>query len=132
MNRHIGIGLVRDLVDTIQSNYQKLKDFKVPLLVFHGRRNQSIPYKDIYKAVSYIGSHDKTFKIIENGFIELYCDTEKEALFVFMMDWILKRIQKAPCLGQLSRMKLKTAPRKGPVFSVKRVALLVIYFLIVR
>ena len=132
MNRHIGIGLIRDVVDTIQSNYKKLKDFKHPLLVFHGKRNQSIPYNDVYKAVNYVGGNDKTLKIIENGFIELYCDTEKEALSLFIIDWILKHLQKSPCLGHLTHMKLKTAPRKGALFNVRNVALFAIYILIVK
>lgn len=132
MNRHIGIGLIRDVVDTIQSNYKKLKEFKHPLLIFHGKRNQSIPYKDVYKAVKYFGGNDTTLKIIENGFIELYCDTEKEALSLFMIDWILKHAQKAPCLGNISHMTLKTAPRRGAVFNARNIALLVIYALVVK
>ena len=131
-NRHIGIGLIRDVVDTIQSNYKRLKDFQHPLLIFHGKRNQTIPYKDIYKAVKCVGGNDKTLKIIENGYIELYCDTEKDALGVIMIDWILKHLKKAPVLGNISHVKLKLAPRKKSIISAKNIALLILYIIIVK
>lgn len=137
MNRHIGIGLIRDVVDTILLNQKKLKEFNYPLLIFHGKSNYSIPYQDIYKTIKHISSGSKTLKLIENGFIELYCDTEKEGLAVFLIDWIMKRVNGSrnnapPCLGQLSHLKLKTAPRRGGIFNAKNIALFVIYALVVR
>jgi Serine aminopeptidase, S33 len=126
-NLHIGIGLIRDVVHSIKSNSTKLNDFRYPLLIFHGKKNASIPYKDIYRAVKQISSNDKTFKLIENGFIELYCDVEKEALGVIMIDWILKRVKKSPCLGQLQNMKLKTAPRRRSMVNLKNIVMLIVY-----
>lgn len=131
-NLHVGLGLVRDVLHSITSNSAKMKQFKHPLLVFHGKKNAAIPSKDIYKAVKQFGSNDKTFKLIENGFIELYCDLEKEALGVIMIDWILKRIKRAPCLGHLQHMPLKTGPRRGSIINFKTISMVVIYVAILR
>lgn len=131
-NLHIGCGLVRDLLHTIKGNTNKIKNFKHPLLLFHGKKNASIPYKDIYKVVKLFGSNDKTFKLIENGFIELYCDVEKEALGVIMIDWILKRVKRAPCLGQVHNMTLKTGPRRGSILNFRNIVLIMLYFGIIR
>ena len=129
---HVGIGLIRDVVRSISTNKRKLEQFKYPIMILHGRKNMSIPHEDMLKMMDKIGSKDKILKIVENGYIELYCDDEKEALCVVVLDWIKNRSSKAPSLGNLSRYVLKYHPKKDTVFSLRNAALLLVYLIVVR
>ena len=129
---HVGIGMVRDVIKSISQNQKKLAEFKYPLLIFHGNKNMAINHKDIFKAVKTIGSNDKTLKIVENGYIELYCDLEKEALGVTMMDWVLKRLKKAPVLGNLSHYKFKSGPPKARLLNWPNVIILLSYLVCLK
>lgn len=76
-----------------------------------------------------LGSNDKTLKTIENGFIELYCDVEKDALEVVMIDWILKQAKKGQVLGNLINYKLKIAPKKEKYFNFRNILISIGYLL---
>jgi alpha-beta hydrolase superfamily lysophospholipase len=129
---HVGIGMIRDITKSIASNPEKLKKFKYPLLIVHGKKNASVPHEEIVKAMKVFGSNDKTLKLIEGGFIELYCDIEKEALAVVITDWILKQAKKGLVLGNLKNYKLKIEARRVGILSFKNVLLLLSYLLTLK
>jgi hypothetical protein len=129
---HVGIGMVRDISKSVAASTEKLKKFKYPLLIIHGKNNASVPHEDVVKAMKIIGSNDKSLKLIEGGFIELYCDVEKNAVDVVVTEWILKRAKKAVPLGNLKNYRLKIEARRDGIFSFKNVLLLLSYLLTVK
>lgn len=129
---HVGIGMIRDISKSIASNSEKLKKFKYPLLIIHGKKNASVPHEDIVKAMKIIGSNDKSLKLIDGGFIELYCDIEKVAVDVVVTDWILKRAKKGLPLGNLKNYHLKIEARRDGILRFKNILLLVSYVLTVK
>lgn len=109
-----------------------LHKFKYPILIFHGKKNQSIPHEDVFKTMEKFSSYDKTLKIIENGFIELYCDEEKDGIIVLMIDWMLKRVKKSPTLGDLSHYQLNVNQKKNKILSWRNIVLLSVYLAILK
>lgn len=117
---------------SVSSNKEKLKDFKYPILIFHGTSNPAMPFEDIRQIVRGIGSYEQTFKRIENGYIELYCDTEKEGLILETTLWIQRKAKTAPTLGNLSHYELRTKPKTRKFVNFKNLCLLLGYLLAIK
>lgn len=91
-----------------------------------------MPFEDIRRIVRGIGSYENIFKSVENGYIELYCDTEKEALILEMTQWIQKKVKTAPALGNLTHYELKTKPKTRKFVNLKNLCLLLGYLLAIK
>jgi len=129
---HVGIGMIRDITKSIASNTEKLKKFKYPLLIIHGKNNASVPHEEIVKAMKIIGSNDKSLKLIDGGFIELYCDIEKVAVDVVITDWILKRAKKGVLLGNLKNYRLKIEAKRDGILNIKNILLIISYLTTIK
>lgn len=79
-----------------------------------------------------IGSNDKSLKTVENGMIELYCDTGKDALGLTILEWILKRAPNAQIKGNMDHFKLKSGPKKSRILNLKNLFFLVLYISIIK
>ena len=88
----MGLGLIRDCLKTLDRHKTLLKFFNYPLLVIQGSKDILNKTEGIVKIIKEMQSPDKTIKIIENGYHELYADKEKDGVAKMMVDWVLDRV----------------------------------------
>ena len=77
----------------IQAACADFEAITAPLYVIHGAEDRIVGNAGSRLLHERCGSEDKTLKIYEGGYHELFNDLEKEAVIAGMRDWMLARIQ---------------------------------------
>lgn len=131
---HIGLGLIRDTLNNINDITKLLNYFTYPCLFLQGEKDAVLNYKEIMKLFRKLNTNDKTFKLIENGYHELYADVEKDGVSNIIVDWILDRCDGLRGVGDVKKVKLKIkAIRKSKgVINLKNTLFLLFYFYMLR
>jgi alpha-beta hydrolase superfamily lysophospholipase len=88
MNARTGASIAR-AVAQFQSRMQEITD---PLLIFHGTADRLTDPEGSRQLHARAGSRDKTLRVFEDGYHELYNDLEKEQFVREVVDWINARI----------------------------------------
>lgn len=99
-----------------------------------GEKDAVFNYKEIIRIFRRLKTDDKTFKLIENGFHELYSDVEKEGVTNIMVNWIVDRCDRADVIGDVKNLGIKLRKRKKrqTIFRRRNVLMLVFYLYMLR
>lgn len=131
---HVGLGLIRDVLNNLNHTMKFLDYFTYPCLFLQGEKDAVINYKMIIKVFRKLKTDDKTFKLIESGYHELYSDVEKESVANTMVDWILERCDGLDGVGDVKSLKLKVRGkrRKKNMFSLRNTIFTLFYLYMIR
>lgn len=128
------MGLIRDALNNLNHTIKYLHYFTYPCLFLQGEKDAVFNYKEIIRIFRRLKTDDKTFKLIENGFHELYSDVEKEGVTNIMVNWILDRCDRAEVIGDVKNLRIKLRKRKKrkSILRTRNVVILVFYLYIIR
>jgi len=129
---HFGFGLVRDLIKSIRFVQSRVEKFSYPCLVIQGAKDVVVNYHDISSVFKSIPAPDKTIRIMEEGFHEIYVDKEKDRVAETIIEWLNFRTDNAIDLGEIKFIKVNVGKRKRMLVNSKNTTLFLVYCLIIR
>lgn len=77
-----------ELVAAAHSYLGQAPSMRVPILIQHGELDIPVPPKDNQALYDLIGSPDKTVRIYEGLYHEIYNEPEREAVLDDLLDWL--------------------------------------------
>jgi alpha-beta hydrolase superfamily lysophospholipase len=76
-----------------ESTLNAASRFRLPLLLYHGKKDRLVPFEGTTRFFEALESDDKEFHLFENGFHELHHDTDKKKLLLLIEIWIEKHLR---------------------------------------
>jgi len=131
---NVGFGLVKDFLDHHEIFKKNVRHFSNNCLLIQGEDDAIVDPKITTEIFRNLNSTDKTVKLIEGGFHELYSDKEKKGVSIMMVDWILDRTEdKAQSLGILKNIRLRTKMKNKKTLSfISQTTAFFVYLFIIR
>eukprot|EP01066_Platyproteum_vivax_P006658 Platyproteum_vivax@DN2403_c0_g1_i2.p1 len=100
----MGVKLAGTLVNWPFSLFpSRAKEFKYPVLVFHGKLDLLTDPDAACKFYELVSSADKTLKIFPDSYHEVHQDINREEMYTLVGDWILKRAPNARPFGLIDK-----------------------------
>lgn len=90
---NLGFGLIKDFLDHHKIFKKNVHLFTNNCLLIQGEDDAIVDPKITTEIFQHLNSTDKTVKLIEGGFHELYADKEKKGISIMMVEWILDRTE---------------------------------------
>lgn len=92
--RHTGVMNARtgaEITRAIASFEGRMQEITDPLLIFHGTADRLTDPEGSRTLYAKVASEDKTLKIFEDGYHELFNDLERERFTIELCDWLIER-----------------------------------------
>jgi Serine aminopeptidase, S33 len=134
-NNYIGLKFARDLAITFSSMDSLLSEFRHPVFIIHGQKDQLFPFRTSETLFRKIGSPDKNFELLENHYHELYIDQDREEVLDQMIGWLDARAPSAKALRYIPTLKAGVKGKNAQLKKAKtfgKIFLVGIYFVILR
>lgn len=80
-----------ELLRTIEWVQQNLGRFRLPLYTAHGKSDRLVPYTAAELLIAGTSSRDKTIRLYDGGYHELFNDTIADRFFDDLLDWLRAR-----------------------------------------
>jgi len=81
-------GAVAEFIRAVKRIQRKMEEIKLPLLILHGTRDLLSDIEGSYHLYQRAKSNDKTLKLYENFYHELFQEPEKEKVFDDILLWL--------------------------------------------
>jgi len=81
-----------ELVETMKHASSNLNALTLPMLVLHGTEDPIVPVESSHLMMEHATSNDKTLKLYEGDFHEVFNDQSKEQFLSDVLDWIAAHI----------------------------------------
>lgn len=89
---NIGARTGYEMMRTIDAIQPRFGEITLPFIAIHGTADRLVPYAATQMLYDRAGSKDKTLKLFEGGYHELFNDTCAEEFFTVLLEWLRARV----------------------------------------